>query len=210
MNGSKFVLTFYNKTMRGLRFFRLSQLIERLFGPKVAEFFDNFGFYFVIAFFTILALILIYLWFDFFKDIVRRLRKKPIQPKESVEEVSINLKKESLKKFFIVLLILIILIFVVGLILSNQVDCEQVIEVYSNQMENYLNKFTESNANRNNSLMLAYVYEMIKITEDHNQFLLDNQSCIAEGVEFSDLNSLNSFLINLKAAEIQLIANLNS
>ena len=210
MNSSKFVLTFYNKTMRGLRFFRLSQLIERLFGPKVAEFFDNFGFYFVIAFFTILALILIYLWFDFFKDIVRRLRKKPIQPKESVEEVSINLKKESLKKFFIVLLILIILIFVVGLILSNQVDCEQVIEVYSNQMENYLNKFTESNANRNNSLTLAYVYEMIKITEDHNQFLLDNQSCITEGVEFSDLNSLNSLLINLKAAEIQLIANLNS
>lgn len=205
-----FVHCFYNKTMRGIRFFRLSQLIERLFGPKVAEFFDNFGFYFVIAFFTILALILIYLWFDFFKDIVRRLRKKPIQPKESVEEVSINLKKESLKKFFIVLLILIILIFVVGLILSNQVDCEQVIEVYSNQMENYLNKFTESNANRNNSLTLAYVYEMIKITEDHNQFLLDNQSCIAEGVEFSDLNSLNSLLINLKAAEIQLIANLNS
>tara|TARA_B100001559_G_C16203655_1_gene485589 strand:+ start:54 stop:668 length:615 start_codon:yes stop_codon:yes gene_type:complete len=204
MNGSKFVPTFYNKTMRGFRFFRLSQLIGRLFGPKVAEFFDNFGFYFVIAFFTILALILIYLWFDFFKDIVRRLRKKPIQPEESVEEISINLKKESLRKFFIVLLILIILIFVVGLILSNQVDCQEVNLAFIFQRDAYLEELDQTYFNQI-ALKLVYVNELILLYEEQMQFIENNQNCNSPSY-----GNLNEILIALKAAQIRLIADLNN
>ena len=196
--------------MRGLRFFRLSELLERLFGPKVAEFFDNFGFYFVIAFITVLSLILIYLWFDFFKDIVRRLRRKQIQPKESVEEVSINLKKERLKKFFIVLLILIILIFVVGLVLSNQVDCEDRNATFSQQIGNYSEKALESLNKGQTAVSLSYVNELITEYEYQKQFLEDNKKCISIENPESDINKVSESLIIWKGIQIQLIANLNN
>jgi len=185
-------------------FLRFSRYIEKVFGPSVAKFFEDFGLYLLIIF----VILILYSWAGLFYSLLKPFRRKTNEVTEDKDKFELTISRSILKKVTSIGLIIIALV-MGGFIFSTfQVDCEEVIQDYLNQSFNYLEKVENAATYDNWSLGLAYINEWIELTEVHKSFLSENQSCISSDSRASDINKVKDDLIQLKAIQLQFTANL--
>lgn len=190
--------------MRIFSFLRLSRYIEKVFGPSVAKFFEDFGLYLLIIF----VILILYSWAGLFYSLLKPFRRNSNEDNENKDRYELTISRSILKKVTSIGLIIIALI-IGGFTFSTfQVDCQEVNQDYSEQSLNYLEKVENAAAYRNWSLGLAYINEWIELSEEYKNFLIENQNCITSESEFSNINDLNDLLIQLKAIQLQYTANL--
>ena len=194
--------------MRGLGILRLTQL----FGPKVGQFFAEYGIYIFLLFILFIAIFILYSWFDMFKDLFKFFRRNTSGDSEEVEE-EVDDKAPKFKKI-IKLIIIVTLVFVVLFTVFSayayfSIDCEKIIQEFSENTGEYSSLLLENINKRELSLALAYTNELIDNYENQIIFLNENEQCISNEFEVANLKDVNDTLIQLKAIQLQLIVNLN-
>jgi predicted PurR-regulated permease PerM len=190
--------------MRGLGILRLTQL----FGPKVGQFFAEYGIYIFLIFILFIAIFILYSWFDMFKDLFKFFRRNTSGDSEEVEEEAPKFKK-IIKLIIIVTLVFVVLFTVFSAYAYFSIDCEKIIQEFSEKTGEYSSLLLENINKRELSLALAYTNELIDNYENQIIFLNENEQCISNEFEVANLKDVNDTLIQLKAIQLQLIVNLN-
>ena len=192
--------------MRIFSFLRLSRYIEKVFGPSVAKFFEDFGLYLLIIF----VILIIYSWAGLFYSLLKPFRGKANEDKVDKDKFELTISRSILKKVTSIGLIIIALV-MGGFIFSTfQVDCEEMNAELSQNYKNYTDKALENINQRQYAIALSYVNELVAELEFHQQFLEDNKNCNTNEINSSIISQINEDLIFYRGIQIQLIAILNN
>lgn len=191
--------------MRIFSFLRLSRYIEKVFGPSVAKFFEDFGLYLLIIF----VILILYSWAGLFYSLLKPFRRKINEDTEDKDKFELTISRSILKKVTSIGLIFIALV-VGGFIFSTfQVDCEERNAEFSQNYNNYSSKALENINNNQSAIALSYINELVAELEFQQQFLEDNKKCNSNENYSSNKSQISEDLIFYKGAQIQLIAILN-
>jgi len=192
--------------MRIFSFLRFSRYIEKIFGPSVAKFFEDFGLYLLIIF----VILIIYSWAGLFYSLLKPFRGKANEDKVDKDKFELTISRSILKKVTSIGLIIIALV-MGGFIFSTfQVDCEEMNAELSQNYKNYTDKALENINQRQYAIALSYVNELVAELEFHQQFLEDNKNCNTNEINSSIISQINEDLIFYRGIQIQLIAILNN
>jgi len=192
--------------MRIFSFLRFSRYIEKVFGPSVAKFFEDFGLYLLIIF----VILIIYSWAGLFYSLLKPFRGKANEDKVDKDKFELTISRSILKKVTSIGLIIIALV-MGGFIFSTfQVDCEEMNAELSQNYKNYTDKALENINQRQYAIALSYVNELVAELEFHQQFLEDNKNCNTNEINSSIISQINEDLIFYRGIQIQLIAILNN
>jgi len=184
--------------MRIFSFLRFSRYIEKIFGPTVAKFFEDFGLYLLILF----VILIIYSWAGLFYSLLKPFRRKTNEDTEDKDKFELTISRSILKKVTIIGLIIIALI-IGGYIFSySQVDCDAEISFYKELLVENENLFPE-NLQENNfynlSVSLVASEKRIEIYKELITFLEKNKKC--NGVEkFIDIKTIENTIFLLESA----------
>ena len=151
-----------------------------------------------------------------FKDLFKFFRRNTSGDSEEVEEEvdeEVDDKAPKFKKL-IKLIIIVTLVFVVLFTLFSayayfSIDCEKVIQEFSEKTVEYLSLITEKGNNRQYFMMLAYTNELIDIYENQIIFLNENEQCASNENWYTSSEEIYKSLIEWKAIQLQLTINLN-
>jgi MFS family permease len=194
--------------MRGLRILRLTQL----FGPKVGQFFAEYGIYIFLIFILFIAIFILYSWFDMFKDLFKFFRRNAsggsVEDEEEVDNKTPKFKK-LIKLIIIVTIVFVVLFTVFSAYAYFSIDCEKIIQEFTEKNSEYSILMAENIKKGAVALALAYTNELIDNYENQIIFLNENEQCISNEFEVANLKDVNKSLIQLKAIQLQLIVNLN-
>ena len=192
--------------MRIFSFLSLSRYIEKIFGPSVAKFFEDFGLYLLIIF----VILILYSWAGLFYSLLKPFRRKTNEVTEDKDKFELTISRSILKKVTSIGLIIIALV-MGGFIFSTfQVDCEEMNAELSQNYKNYTDKALENINQRQYAIALSYVNELVAELEFHQQFLEDNKNCNTNEINSSIISQINEDLIFYRGIQIQLIAILNN
>jgi len=187
-------------------FLRFSRYIEKVFGPSVAKFFEDFGLYLLIIF----VILILYSWAGLFYSLLKPFRRKTNEVTEDKDKFELTISRSILKKVTSIGLIIIALV-MGGFIFSTfQVDCEEMNAELSQNYKNYTDKALENINQRQYAIALSYVNELVAELEFHQQFLEDNKNCNTNEINSSIISQINEDLIFYRGIQIQLIAILNN
>lgn len=191
--------------MRIFSFLRFSRYIEKIFGPSVAKFFEDFGLYLLILF----VILILYSWAGLFYSLLKPFRRKSNQDTEDKDKFELTISRSILKKVTSIGLITIALI-MGGFIFSTlQVDCEERNAEFSQNYDNYTDKAIENINNNQPAIALSYVNELVTELEFQQQFLEDNNKCNTSENYSSNKNRISEDIIFYKGIQIGLIAIVN-
>ena len=192
--------------MRIFSFLRFSRYIEKIFGPSVAKFFEDFGLYLLILF----VILIIYSWAGLFYSLLKPFRGKANEVKVDKDKFELTISRSILKKVTSIGLIIIALV-MGGFIFSTfQVDCEERNAEFSQNFNNYTDKALENINNDQSAIALSYINELVTELEFQQQFLEDNKKCNNIENYSSNKNKISEDIIFYRGIQIQLIAILNN
>jgi len=192
--------------MRIFSFLRLSRYIEKVFGPSVAKFFEDFGLYLLILF----VILILYSWAGLFYSLLKPFRRKTNEDTEDKEKFELTISRSILKKVTSIGLIFIALV-IGGLIFSYlQVDCDDEISFYKELLETNINLFPENPQSNNYydlSVSLVASEKRIEIYKEFITFLEKNEKC--NGVEeFISIKEIENMIFEWEGVVVLLKATL--
>ena len=192
--------------MRIFSFLRLSRYIEKVFGPSVAKFFEDFGLYLLIIF----VILIIYSWAGLFYSLLKPFRRKTNEDTEDKEKFELTISRSILKKVTSIGLIFIALV-IGGFIFSYlQVDCDDEISFYKELLETNINLFPENPQSNNYydlSVSLVASEKRIEIYKEFITFLEKNEKC--NGVEeFISIKEIENMIFEWEGVVVLLKATL--
>lgn len=186
--------------MRSLRFIRLSQIIEKIFGPTVANFFNDIGIYIALAFIGFFVLYLLFSWLGLIRQLIFGISKfLKLKTSKSPDDLVENNNK-STKKIFKIFISGILLFFFVLVLVSLLIpeNCSDTLNYHSTNIAIYSELRNEKNTEIaynikslvDNELLDDYLaeYEIINTSlnneyESVNEFLVSNPNCIETNVD---------------------------
>lgn len=192
--------------MRIFSFLRFSRYIEKVFGPTVAKFFEDFGLYLLIIF----VILILYSWAGLFYSLLKPFRRKTNEDTEDKDKFELTISRSILKKVTSIGLIFIALV-IGGFIFSDlQVDCDDEISFYKELLETNINLFPE-NPQANNfydlSVSLVASEKRIEIYKEFITFLEKNKKC--NGVEeFINIKEIENMIFEWEGVVVLLKATL--
>lgn len=192
--------------MRIFSFLRFSRYIEKVFGPTVAKFFEDFGLYLLIIF----VILILYSWAGLFYSLLKPFRRKTNEDTEDKDKFELTISRSILKKVTSIGLIFIALV-IGGFIFSDlQVDCDDEISFYKELLETNINLFPE-NPQANNfydlSVSLVASEKRIEIYKEFITFLEKNKKC--NGVEeFINIKEIENMIFVWEGVVVLLKATL--
>jgi len=192
--------------MRIFSFLRLSRYIEKVFGPSVAKFFEDFGLYLLILF----VILILYSWAGLFYSLLKPFRRKTNEDTEDKEKFELTISRSILKKVTSIGLIFIALV-IGGFIFSYlQVDCDDEISFYKELLETNINLFPENPQSNNYydlSVSLVASEKRIEIYKEFITFLEKNEKC--NGVEeFISIKEIENMIFEWEGVVVLLKATL--